>query len=109
MVDCFNFRCFPAGIFNLRASFLNGNTILVSWDSTLENINRYDVIILKDTDEVRRVGTGNTSSSVEIKSLDQCRNYTVKVAANSSVGAVTTSVEVVTRCGKFVFECNELD
>lgn len=87
-----------AGIFNLRASFLNGNTILVSWDSTLENINRYDVIILKDTDEVRRVGTGNTSSSVEIKSLDQCRNYTVKVAANSSVGAVTTSVEVVTRC-----------
>ncbi|XP_068737530.1 angiopoietin-1 receptor-like isoform X2 [Montipora capricornis] len=88
------------GIFNLSASFLNGNTILVSWDSTLENIIGYDVIILNDTDEVRRVGTGNTSSSVEIKSLDQCRNYTVKVAANSSVGAVTNykSVEVVTRC-----------
>ncbi|XP_068706025.1 uncharacterized protein [Montipora foliosa] len=89
-----------AGIFNLSASFLNGNTILVSWDSTFENIIGYDVIILNDTDEVRRVGTGNTSSSVEIKSLDQCRNYTVKVAANSSVGAVTNyrSVEFVTRC-----------
>ncbi|XP_068735074.1 uncharacterized protein [Montipora capricornis] len=88
------------GIFNLSASFLNGNTILVSWDSTFENVIGYDVIILNDTDEVRRVGTGNTSSSVEIKSLDQCRNYTVKVAANSSVGAVTNyrSVEFVTRC-----------
>lgn len=94
---------FPLVVTGLTAEFLNSSTLKVSWDAALsgEDVQGYDVIILEDAKEQRRVGAANVSSSVEIPSLDECSNYTVKVAVNSSVGPGNYSrVGYVTSCGK---------
>ena len=99
----FSFLSLPSGIFDLAASFLNESTIVVSWNSTLKNVNGYDIVILNETGELRRLATGNTTSSVKIASLEQCRNYTVKVAAISSLGIGSySSMQYLTRCGKSI-------
>ena len=95
---------FPLVITGVTVKFLNSSTLKVSWDAALpgENVQGYDVIILEDANELRRVGAANVTSSVEIPSLDECSNYTVKVAVNSSVGPGNYSrVGYVTTCGKW--------
>ena len=99
----FSFLFRPSGISGLAASFLNESTLVVSWVSTLKNVTGYYVVILNETGELRRLATGNSTSSVKIASLEQCRNYTVKVAANSSLGIGNyTSMQYLTQCGKSI-------
>lgn len=89
---------YSQGIFDLTASFLNESTMVVRWRSTLKSVSGYNVVILNESGELRRQATGNTSF-VKIGSLDQCRNYTVKVAANSSLGIGNySSMQYLTRC-----------
>ena len=98
----FSFLFLPLGIFDLTASFLNESTMVVRWRSTLKNVSGYNVVILNESGELRRQATGNTSF-VKIGSLEQCRNYTVKVAANSSLGIGNySSLQYLTRCGKSI-------
>ena len=76
--------------------------MVVRWRSTLKNVSGYNVVILNESGELRRQATGNTSF-VKIGYLDQCRNYTVKVAANSSLGIGNySSMQYLTRCGKSI-------
>lgn len=89
---------YSQGIFDLTASFLDESTIVVRWRSTLKNVSGYNVVILNESGEFRRLATDNTSF-VTIGSLDQCRNYTVNVAANSSSGIGNySSMQYLTRC-----------
>lgn len=89
---------YSQGIFDLTASFLDESTIVVRWRSTLKNVSGYNVVILNESGELRRLATDNTSF-VTIGSLDQCRNYTVNVAANSSSGIGNySSMQYLTRC-----------
>lgn len=85
----------------LTAVFVNATTLNISWDavSADQNVTGYDITIFKGNTSVSKVAAGNSTSSVVIFSLDQCDNYTVKVAANSSVGPGNYSIfEFVTRC-----------
>ncbi|KAL9961359.1 hypothetical protein ACROYT_G030281 [Oculina patagonica] len=85
----------------LSADFVNAISLRVTWDaaSPEENVTGYDVIISKENAQVSRVRAGNDTSSVTVPSLDQCSNYTVKVAANSTAGPGNyTTFEFVTRC-----------
>ncbi|XP_020615291.1 angiopoietin-1 receptor-like isoform X2 [Orbicella faveolata] len=85
----------------LTADFVNASTLRISWDeaSPDQNVTGYDVIVLKDNTSVSRVAVDNSTSSIVVLSLDQCNNYTVEVAANSSVGPGNYSTfEFVTRC-----------
>jgi len=87
----------------LTADFVNASTLRISWDeaSPDQNVTGYDVIVLKDNTSVSRVAVDNSTSSIVVLSLDQCNNYTVEVAANSSVGPGNYSTfEFVTRCGE---------
>ena len=82
---------------------MNASTLNISWDkaSPDQNVTGYDVIILKENKSVSQVAVDNSTSSIVVLSLDQCDNYTVKVAANSSVGPGNYSTfEFVTRCGE---------
>lgn len=89
---------YSQGIFDLTASFLDESTIEVRWRSTLKNVSGYIVVIFNESGELRRQATSNTSF-VKIGSLEQCRNYTVKVAANSSLGIGNySSLQYLTRC-----------
>ena len=82
---------------------MNESTIVVRWRSTLKNVSGYNVVILNESGELTRLATGNTTSFVKIGSLEQCRNYTVKVAANSSLGIGNySSMQYLTRCGKSI-------
>ena len=97
---------FPPVIRGLSADFWNSSSLRVSWDASSpeENVTGYDIIVFKENAAVSRVRAGNGTSSVTIPFLDQCNNYTVKVAANSSVGLGNyTSVAFFTRCGKMLF------
>ena len=88
-------------IFGLLAEFENASTLGISWDPVppQNNMHGYDVMILKDNMEVRRVGVNDVTLSVP--SLNQCFNYTVKVAVNFTAGPGNySSIEVLTRCGK---------
>jgi len=90
-------------IFGLSAKFDNASTLGISWDLVppQNNSHGYDVMILKDNMEVRRVGVDDLTQSVKVPSLNQCFNYTVKVAVNFTAGPGNySSVEVLTRCGK---------
>ena len=90
-------------ITGLSAGFVNASTLSVSWDaaSPSEKVSGYDVIIMKEAAVLRRIGVDNITSSINTSSLDQCRNYTVKVAANSTVGPGNYStLDLVTKCGK---------
>ena len=94
---------FSSAITGLTAGFVNASTLNVSWDavSPSEKVSGYDVIVLEGTTALRRIGVDNITSSIETSSLDQCRNYTVKVAANSTVGSGNYStLDLVTKCGK---------
>ena len=87
----------------LTADFVNASTLNISWDkaSPDQNVTGYDVIVLKENNSVSQVAVDNSTSSIVVLSLDQCDNYTVKVAANSSVGPGNYSTfEFVTRCGE---------
>lgn len=89
----------------MSAVFLNASTLKVSWNaaSPHQDLIGYDVIILKNNTEVSRAGVDNVTLSVEISSLDQCSNYTVRVTTNSSVGLRNYSTfEFVTLCGKWL-------
>ena len=98
----FSFLFLPLGIYDLTASFLDESTIVVRWRSTLKNVSGYNVVILNESGELRRLATDNTSF-VTIGSLDQCRNYTVNVAANSSSGIGNySSMEYLTQCGRSI-------
>ena len=99
----FHCRSCPLAIAGLSANFLNHSTLHISWNlaSPPESVTGYDVIIRKENTEVSRVGADNVTSSVEVPSLNQCSNYTVKVAANSSAGPGNYStLELLTRCGR---------
>lgn len=97
-LNFFRTATYSQGIFDLTASFLNESTMVVRWRSTLKSVSGYNVVILNESGELRRQATGNTSF-VKIGSLDQCRNYTVKVAANSSLGIGNySSMQYLTRC-----------
>ncbi|CAH3018175.1 unnamed protein product [Porites evermanni] len=88
-------------IFRLSAEFEDASTLGISWDPLppQNDFHGYDVMILKDNMEVRRVGVGDLMQSVKVPSLNQCFNYTVKVAANFTAGPGNySSVEVLTRC-----------
>lgn len=101
LVDLFITETHSQVVTGLTAEFLNSSTLKVSWGAIFpsEDVQGYDVIILEDAKEQRRVGAANVSSSVEIPSLDECSNYTVKVAVNSSVGPGNYSrVGYVTSC-----------
>ena len=90
-------------IFGLLAAFENSSTLWISWYPVRpqNNIHGYDVMILKDNMEVRRVGVDDLMQSVKVPSLHQCFNYTVKVAVNFTAGPGNySSIEVFTRCGK---------
>ena len=90
-------------IIGLSAEFENASTLVISWDPVppQNNIHGYDVMILKDNMDERRVGLDNVTLSVKVPSLNQCFNYTVKVAVNFTAGPGNySSVEVLTRCGK---------
>jgi len=85
----------------LTADFVNASTLRISWDeaSPDQNVTGYDVIVLKDNTSVSRVAVDNSTSSIVVLSLDQCDNYTVKVASNSSLGPGNYSTfKFVTRC-----------
>ena len=97
-------------IFGLSAEFENASTLGISWDPVppQNNVHGYDVMILKDNMEVRRVGVDDLEQSVKVPSLNQCFNYTVKVAVNYTAGPGNySSIEVLTRCGKYwqTFQC----
>ena len=82
---------------------MNASTLNISWDkaSPDQNVTGYDVVVLKENTSVSRVAVDNSTSSIVVFSLDQCNNYTVKVAANSSVGPGNYSTrEFVTHCGE---------
>ena len=82
---------------------MNASTLRISWDAASpdQNVTGYDVIVLKGNTSVSQVAVDNSTSSVVIPSLDQCDNYTVKVAANSSAGPGNYSTfPFVTRCGE---------
>lgn len=86
----------------LTADFVNASSLRISWDAASpdQNVTGYDVIVLKENASVSQVAVNNSTSSVVVLSLDQCDNYTVKVAANSSFGLGNYSTFVfVTRCG----------
>ena len=90
-------------IIGLSAEFKNASTLGISWYPVPpQNYSHgYDVMILKDNMEVRRVGVDDLTLSVKVPSLNQCFNYTVKVAVNLTAGPGNySSVEVLTRCGK---------
>lgn len=88
-------------IFGLSAKFENASTLGISWDPVPPQIHGYDVMILKDNMEVRRVGVDDRTQSLKVPSLNQCFNYTVKVAVNFTAGTGNySSIEVLTRCGK---------
>lgn len=104
----FHCRSCPLAIAGLSANFLNHSTLHISWNvaSPPESVTGYDVIILKENTKVSRVGADNVTSSVEVPSLNQCSNYTVKVAANSSAGPGNYStLELLTRCGRWLLDC----
>ena len=66
-----------------------------------QNVTGYDITVFKGNTSVRKVAADNSTSSVVVHSLDQCDNYAVKVAANSSAGPGNYSTfEFVTRCGE---------
>ena len=97
-------------IFGLSAEFENASTLGISWDPVppQNDMHGYDVMILKDNMEVRRVGVDDLEQSVKVPSLNQCFNYTVKVAVNYTAGPGNySSIEVLTRCGKYwqTFQC----
>lgn len=101
----------PPVIGGLTADFVNATTLNVSWDavSADQNVTGYDITIFKGNTSVSKVAAGNSTSSVVISSLDQCDNYTVKVAANSSFGPGNYSIfEFVTRCGESLVVLNLL-
>ena len=90
-------------IIGLSAEFENPSTLVISWDPVppQNNVHGYDVMILKDNMTVRRVGLDTLTLSVKVPSLNQCFNYTVKVAVNFTAGPGNySSVEVLTHCGK---------
>ena len=95
-------------ITGLSAEFENANTLNISWNPVppQNNVHGYDVMILKDNMEVRRFGldylADDFKPSVKVPSLNQCFNYTVKVAVNYTAGPGNySSIEVLTRCGKY--------
>ena len=95
-------------ILGLSAKFDNASTLGISWYPVppQNNVHGYDVMILKDNMEVRRVGVDyladDLKPSVKVPSLNQCFNYTVKVAVNYTAGPGNySSIEVLTRCGKY--------
>ena len=93
----------PPVVRGLTADFVNASTLRISWDAASpdQNVTGYDVIVLKGNTSVSQVAVDNSTSSVVIPSLDQCDNYTVKVAANSSAGPGNYSTfPFVTRCGE---------
>lgn len=88
-------------ISGLSANFLNASTLRINWNAASpgESVHGYDVKILKDNMEERRIETDNVTSLVKVPSLDYCNNYTVKVAANLTAGPGNyTTLEVVTHC-----------
>ena len=100
---CFNFFSLPPAVRGLTADFVNASSLRVSWDAASpdENVTGYNVIVFKENVSVSQVSADNSSSSVIVPFLDQCDNYTVKVAANSSVGpGNSTTFEFVSRCGE---------
>ena len=99
----FSFLFRRSGISDLAASFLSESTIAVCNVSTLKNVTGCDIVILNETGELRRLATGNSTSSVKIAALEQCRNYTVTVAANSSLAIGNySSKQYLTQCGKSI-------
>ncbi|XP_015769794.1 PREDICTED: kin of IRRE-like protein 3 [Acropora digitifera] len=97
-LNFFRTATYSQGIFDLTASFLNESTMVVRWRSTLKNVSGYNVVILNESGELRRLATDNTPF-VTMGYLDQCRNYTVNVAANSSSGIGNySSMEYLTQC-----------
>ena len=91
----------PPVVRGLTADFVNASTLRISWDAASQNVTGYDITVFKGNTSVRKVAADNSTSSVVVHSLDQCDNYTVKVAANSSVGPGNDSFfEFVTRCGE---------
>ena len=97
-----NFSLAPV-VPGLTADFVNVSTLRISWDAASDgqNVTGYDITVLKGNMSVSQVAADNSTSSVVVHSLDQCDNYTVKVAANSSVGPGNYSTfEFVTRCGE---------
>ena len=92
----------PAVVRGLTADFVNASTLRISWDAASpdQNVTGYDVIVVKENTSESQVAVGNSTSSVVVLSLDQCDNYTVRVASNSSFGLGNYSTFVfVTRCG----------
>lgn len=92
-------------ITGLSAKFDNASTLGISWYPVppQNNVHGYDVMILKDNMEVRRVGVDylahDLKPSVKVPSLNQCFNYTVQVAVNyTAVPGNYSSIEVLTRC-----------
>lgn len=88
-------------ILGLSAKFDNAGTLGISWYPVppQNDVLGYDVMILKDNMEVRRVGVDDLEQSVKVPSLNQCFNYTVKVAVNYTAGPGNySSIEVLTRC-----------
>lgn len=95
----------------LTADFVNASTLRIRWydASPDQNITGYDVIVLKENKSVSRVAVDNSTSSIVVLSLDQCDNYTVKVALNTSLGPGNYSTfKFVTRCGESLVVLNVL-
>ena len=93
----------PPVVRGLTADFVNASTLRISWDlaSADQNVTGYDITVFKGNTSERKVAADNSTSSVLVHSLDQCDNYTVKMAANSSVGPGNYSTfKFVTRCGE---------
>ena len=93
----------PPVVRGLTVDFMNASTLRIGWDaaSADQNVTGYDITVFKGNTPVREVAADNSTSSVLVHSLDQCDNYTVKMAANSSVGPGNYSTfEFVTRCGE---------
>ena len=98
-----HFFSLPPVVRGLTADFVNATTLRISWDAAIpdQNVTGYDVIVFKENTSVSQVAVDNSTFSVVVLSLDQCDNYTVKVAANSSVGIGNYSTfQFVTRCGE---------
>lgn len=99
-------NCYPTVIRGLSAGFLNASSLRVAWEasSPSENVTGYDVIVLKESSRVSHLTVSNGTLSVTVPSLDQCSNYTVKVAANSTAGLGNYSTfEFISRCGKDIW------
>ena len=91
-----------AEIIGLSAHFLNATILQVTWNPILPNqtVTGYDAIIVQGDADVRRLSVDNDTTSIEFPNLNQCSNYTVRVAANTSVGIGNySSFEFLTACG----------